>query len=163
MVCVAVIAKGEHSPNHLVGDPEAASLLMALDSVKATLVDDIPRTETPKPGTALAAAAFIALEPLGTGYSSLGHLSDYFFNEIKIDKSFVCQLDNGPYAQAIVKAVIVIAEAIGADVVAEGLELPSQIATVQQLGCTKGQGYYFSRPIPEPRWRQLLSNQNRLD
>ena len=105
----------------------------------------------------------LSLDDFGTGYSSLGHLSDYFFNEIKIDKSFVCQLDNGPYAQAIVKAVIVIAEAIGADVVAEGLELPSQIATVQQLGCTKGQGYYFSRPIPEPRWRQLLSNQNRLD
>lgn len=105
----------------------------------------------------------LSLDDFGTGYSSLGHLNDYFFDEIKIDKSFVCQLDNGPYAQSIVKAVIGIAAAIGADVVAEGLELPSQIATVQHLGCTKGQGYHFSRPIPEPSWRQLLTNQNGLD
>lgn len=105
----------------------------------------------------------LSLDDFGTGYSSLGHLSDYFFDEIKIDKSFVDQLHKGPYAQAIVEAVIVIAAAIGADVVAEGLELPSQIATVQQLGCTKGQGYYYSRPIPEPSWRQLLTSQNCLD
>lgn len=105
----------------------------------------------------------LSLDDFGTGYSSLEHLSDYSFNEIKIDKSFVCQLDNGPYAQAIVKAVIVIAAAIGADVVAEGLELPSQIATVQRLGCAKGQGYHYSRPLPEPSWRQLLTNQNCLN
>lgn len=101
----------------------------------------------------------LSLDDFGTGYSSLGHLNDYFFNEIKIDKSFISQLDESPYPQAIVKSVIVIAAAIDADVVAEGLELPSQIEIVQQLGCTKGQGYHYSRPVPEPRWRQLLIDQ----
>lgn len=101
----------------------------------------------------------LSLDDFGTGYSSLGHLNDYFFDEIKIDKSFVSQLDEGPYPQAIVKAVIVIAAAIGADVVAEGLESSSQITTVRRLGCTKGQGYHFSRPVPETRWRQLLIEQ----
>ncbi|MEA2117826.1 putative bifunctional diguanylate cyclase/phosphodiesterase [Halovibrio sp. HP20-50] len=104
----------------------------------------------------------LSLDDFGTGYSSLGHLKDYFFDEIKIDKSFISQLDDSPDPQAIVKAVIVIAEAIGADVVAEGLELTSQIAIVQQLGCSKGQGYYYSRPVPEPRWRQLLMEQKSL-
>ncbi len=104
----------------------------------------------------------LSLDDFGTGYSSLGHLNDYFFDEIKIDKSFVHQLDEGPYAQAIVKAVILIAAAINAEVIAEGVELPSQIATLQYLGCTKGQGFYFSRPVSEPSWRQLLMNQNAL-
>ncbi|PXX91793.1 hypothetical protein DIT71_07995 [Marinobacter vulgaris] len=102
----------------------------------------------------------LSLDDFGTGYSSLGHLNDYFFDEIKIDKSFIFQLDEGPYSQAIVKAVAVIAAALGADVVAEGLELVSQVATVRQLGCTKGQGYHFSRPVTESCWRQLLIDQN---
>ncbi|MDX1561244.1 MAG: PAS domain-containing protein, partial [Marinobacter sp.] len=64
VVCVAVILKDGEAPSHLVGDPEAAQLLMTLDSVQATLADGAPRTETPPPGTALEAAAFIAVEPL---------------------------------------------------------------------------------------------------
>lgn len=104
----------------------------------------------------------LSLDDFGTGYSSLGHLKDYFFNEIKIDKSFISQLDEGPYAQAIVKAIIFIAAAIGADVVAEGIELRKHIAALQLLGCTKGQGFHFSRAVPEPSWRQLLIGQKAL-
>lgn len=101
----------------------------------------------------------LSLDDFGTGYSSLAHLKDYLFDEIKIDKSFVSQLDQGPYAQAIVKAVILIAAAIGADVVAEGVELTSHIIALNHLGCTKGQGYHFSRPLSEPDWRQLMFDQ----
>ncbi|WP_341936415.1 sensor domain-containing protein [Marinimicrobium sp. C2-29] len=104
----------------------------------------------------------LSLDDFGTGYSSLGHLKDYFFDEIKIDKSFISQLDDGPYAQAIVQSVIVIAAAIGAEVVAEGIELPGHIATLRHLGCTKGQGFHFCRPVPEPVWRQLLVDQKAL-
>ncbi|MCE9680878.1 putative bifunctional diguanylate cyclase/phosphodiesterase [Halomonas alkalisoli] len=112
--------------------------------------------------TLTAMGVRLSLDDFGTGYSSLAHLNDYFFDEIKIDKSFVSQLDKGPYAQAIVKAVVVIAGAIGADVVAEGIEWSSHITTVLDLGCTKGQGFHFSRPVPEPRWRQLLLDQKAL-
>lgn len=101
----------------------------------------------------------LSLDDFGTGYSSLAHLNDYFFNEIKIDKSFVCQQDGGAYPEAIIKAVLVIAAAIGADVVAEGLELTSHIAAVRLLGCTEGQGYHYSCAVPEPSWRQLLIDQ----
>lgn len=104
----------------------------------------------------------LSLDDFGIGYSSLGHLKDYFFDEIKIDKSFVCQLANGPYARAIVKAIILIATAIDADVVAEGVELKSHIAALQQLGCTKGQGFYFSHALSEPDWRQFLIEQKAL-
>ena len=101
----------------------------------------------------------LSLDDFGTGYSSLGHLKDYFFDEIKIDKSFVAQLNEGPYAQAIVKAVIVIAAAIGADVIAEGVELENHISALRKLGCTKGQGFHYSRAVPEPEWRKLLVTQ----
>lgn len=104
----------------------------------------------------------LSLDDFGKGYSSLGHLNDYFFNEIKIDKSFVSQLDNGPYAQAIVRAVITIAAAIDADVVAEGVEVINNIAMLLQLGCTKGQGYHYSRPVAEVSFRELLSSGRRL-
>ncbi len=64
VVCAAVIIKDEDSPSHFVGDPEAAMLLITLDSVQATLADGIPRTETPPFDTALAETAFIAVEAL---------------------------------------------------------------------------------------------------
>ncbi|MFO8140304.1 MAG: EAL domain-containing protein, partial [Marinobacter sp.] len=64
VVCVAVIVKDGDAPSHLVGDPDAAKLLVTLDSVQATLADGIPRTEAPPFDTALAEAAFIAVEPL---------------------------------------------------------------------------------------------------
>lgn len=95
----------------------------------------------------------LSLDDFGTGYSSLAHLNDYMFDEIKIDKSFVRQLDESAYSQGIVRAVIVIAAAIGADVVAEGLELASEVTTVRKLGCTTGQGYFYSRPVTESSWR----------
>lgn len=106
-----------------------------------------------------AMGVHLSLDDFGTGYSSLGHLKDYPFDEIKIDKSFVWQLHESSYGRAIVEAVILIAASTGADVVAEGIESAAHVTTLQQLGCTKGQGFYYSRPVPEPSWRQLLIDQ----
>ncbi|MBS3805723.1 MAG: EAL domain-containing protein [Oleiphilaceae bacterium] len=99
----------------------------------------------------------LSLDDFGTGYSSLSYLKDYPFDEIKIDKYFVWQLDDGVYGQAIVKAVQAVASAMGAQIVAEGVESAHHAKTLRQLGCTIGQGFYFYRPMPEPQWRQLLA------
>lgn len=99
----------------------------------------------------------LSLDDFGTGYSSLGHLKDYPFDEIKIDKSFVWQLDDGAYGRAIVKAVDAIAVAIGAQIVAEGVESAHHAEVLKELGCSLGQGFYYNRPLPESQWRQLLS------
>jgi len=99
----------------------------------------------------------LSLDDFGTGYSSLGYLKDYPFDEIKIDKSFVWQLDDGAYGRAIVKAVHAVAEAIGAQIVAEGVESAHHAEVLKELGCTVGQGFYYNRPLPESQWRQLLS------
>ena len=99
----------------------------------------------------------LSLDDFGTGYSSLSYLKDYPFTEIKIDQSFISQLEDGAYGRAIVTAVRSMAEAIGAQVVAEGVETARQAELLEQLGCTLGQGFYYNRPLPEPQWRQLLS------
>ena len=99
----------------------------------------------------------LSLDDFGTGYSSLSYLKDYPFNEIKIDQSFVSQIEEGSYGRAIVQAVHLVAEAMGAQVVAEGVESARQAEILRQLGCTLGQGYHYNRPLPEPQWRRLLS------
>ena len=99
----------------------------------------------------------LSLDDFGTGYSSLSYLKDYPFNEIKIDQSFVAQLEDSGYGRAIVTAVRTMAEAIGATVVAEGVETAPQAAILKQLGCRLGQGYYYNRPLPEPQWGEMLS------
>ncbi|TQE98534.1 MAG: EAL domain-containing protein [Spiribacter salinus] len=98
----------------------------------------------------------LSLDDFGTGYSSLGHLHDYPFDEIKIDKTFIWQLNQGGYGQAVVKAVDAIAQAIKARVVAEGVESAEHVEALKSLGCDIGQGFYYHRPMPEAQWRQLL-------
>lgn len=85
-------------------------------------------------------------------------MKDYPFDEIKIDKSFVWQLDDGAYGQAIIKAVDAIAVALGAQIVAEGVESAHHAEALKELGCTLGQGFYYNRPLPEAQWRQLLGH-----
>ena len=96
------------------------------------------------------------------GYSSLSYLKHYPFDEIKIDKSFISQLNGGAYDEAIIQAVITIANAIDANVVAEGIESDEQLAILRQLGCTTGQGFFFSRPLPESHWWQLLFSEKKF-
>jgi PAS domain S-box-containing protein/diguanylate cyclase (GGDEF)-like protein len=104
----------------------------------------------------------LSLDDFGTGYSSLSHLKNYPFNEIKIDKSFVWQLNEDGYGQAIVRAVQAVAESIGAQTVAEGVESAYHAKTLQALGCNIGQGFYFNRPMSEALWRQLLTVSERF-
>ena len=94
---------------------------------------------------------------MGRSLSSLGHLRDYPFDEIKIDKTFISQLDDGAYARAMIKAVHAVDEAIGAQVVAEGVESRYHVKSLRDLGGTVGQGFLYSRPLSKLQWRQLLS------
>ena len=100
----------------------------------------------------------LSLDDFGTGYSSLGHLKNYAFDEIKIDKSFTWQLNDGHYGEAIVRAIDAIATAIDAQVVAEGVESDHHVAVLQRLGCRIGQGFHYYRPMPELQWRGELDN-----
>jgi diguanylate cyclase (GGDEF)-like protein/PAS domain S-box-containing protein len=91
----------------------------------------------------------MAMDDFGTGTSSLACLRDYPFDTIKIDRSFVNNLTANPDVLAVIHATITLVENLGRAGVAEGVETAAQVAILQSLGCRYGQGYYFSRPVPE--------------
>ncbi len=89
-----------------------------------------------------------ALDDFGTGYSSLGYIHKYPFTKIKVDRSFVSGPDINSKSNAIIWAVAELGAKLGMEIVAEGIETAEQVARVQAAGCTMGQGYHFSRPVP---------------
>ena len=89
----------------------------------------------------------IALDDFGTGYSSLNYLRSFPFDKIKIDRCFVSELLDRADCQAIVRSIISLADELGMDTVAEGVETREQLAWLTQHGCCEAQGYYISRPI----------------
>lgn len=100
----------------------------------------------------------LALDDFGTGYSSLGYLSRTRFSTIKIDRSFVQGASkNVPEAIAIIRAVVALAQSLGMATTAEGVETEAEHHLVEQLGCTKVQGYYFGRPLPVDEARTLAN------
>lgn len=90
----------------------------------------------------------IALDDFGTGFSSLSYLSKFRWDELKIDRSFVKNLDEGSLGLAIIQAILVLAKELGAKVIVEGIESQKQVQLLLQTGCHIGQGFLFGRPEP---------------
>ena len=98
----------------------------------------------------------IAIDDFGTGYSSLNYLHRFPIDAIKLDRSFIAQLPGNRENEAIVRAIIAMADALGLSVVAEGVETREQLNLIRQLGCYEVQGYCFSRPVPATDFAKLL-------
>ncbi|WP_394222043.1 EAL domain-containing protein [Alteromonas gracilis] len=107
-------------------------------------------------GELKAMGFMIALDDFGTGYSSLKYLKDFPIDVLKIDKSFVegIGLDSGN--EAIILATLRMAESLGLECVAEGIETIEQVKFFQMNGCSYLQGYYFSKPVAEDNCLALL-------
>ncbi len=86
----------------------------------------------------------LCIDDFGTGYSSLSRLHEFPVDTLKIDRAFVQEIDSDRLKIALVKTIITLADSLGMQVVAEGIETQAQCRQLQQLGCTHGQGYYFS-------------------
>ncbi|MGQ0521014.1 MAG: putative bifunctional diguanylate cyclase/phosphodiesterase [Actinomycetota bacterium] len=89
----------------------------------------------------------LAIDDFGTGYSSLSYLRTLPFDVLKLDKQFIDGVDAGPGASAFALAIIKLAQTLGIETVAEGVERPSQAAELARLGCGMAQGYHFARPL----------------
>jgi len=89
----------------------------------------------------------LAIDDFGTGYSSLNYLRRFPIDELKIDRSFVASLDDGPAQSAVVLSILRLGETLHLETVAEGIEEPSQLAALRDLGADFGQGYLFARPL----------------
>lgn len=100
----------------------------------------------------------IALDDFGTGYASLSHLKQFPVNVIKIDRSFVSNLEADAGNAAIINAVLSLGQSLGIMVTAEGVESAAQVAYLRKYGGDLGQGYYFGRPMPGEEVAQFLKS-----
>nr|HML30659.1 EAL domain-containing protein [Hyphomicrobium sp.] len=101
----------------------------------------------------------ISMDDFGTGYSSLGYLRKFPFDKIKIDRSFIQDLEANPDSIAIVRAVASIGSALGMATTAEGVETEAELAQLRHEGCTEVQGYLFSEPLPAKEIATLMALQ----
>ena len=104
-----------------------------------------------------------ALDDFGTGYSSLGYINSFPFKKIKVDRSFVSGPNVGRKSDAIIRAVAEMGATLEMDIVAEGLETLEQVQAVRAAGCTQGQGFYFSRAVPDYLAAMLIAQERDAD
>jgi diguanylate cyclase (GGDEF)-like protein/PAS domain S-box-containing protein len=99
------------------------------------------------------------LDDFGTGYSSLAYLHNFPVHALKVDQSFVSRLDGSSQQSAIVKAIVSLAQNLGMEVVAEGVETREQADALRALSCRRGQGFLFARPLPAEKAERLLAGE----
>jgi len=99
----------------------------------------------------------VAIDDFGTGFSSLSYLRDLDVDVLKVDKSFVFSLGVDPASAAIVRTILTLAEMLHLEVIVEGVENPSQLKQLEELGGSLVQGYLFGRPVPASKLPAMLS------
>jgi diguanylate cyclase (GGDEF)-like protein len=99
----------------------------------------------------------IAMDDFGTGYSSLSYLRSFPFDKIKIDRSFIKDIERNRDSAVIIKAIASLGQSLGIDTTAEGIETPEQLELVRRAGCTEMQGYLASPPRPAAEAADLIA------
>jgi diguanylate cyclase (GGDEF)-like protein/PAS domain S-box-containing protein len=144
-----------HALENLITAPGIEPSLLCLEITESVLMEDVDYFskvlhELQAIGTRLS------IDDFGTGYSSLAYLRRFPVDELKIDRSFVTNVDSDPYDATLVAAVIAIGDALGLRVVAEGVETTEELAALRELGCQYAQGYLFARPCSFDQYVQFL-------
>ena len=101
------------------------------------------------------------LDDFGSGYASLGYLTRFAFDKLKIDRSFTARLTDTAGTRTIVNAVLRMSQALGIAVTAEGVETREQLDILVQAGCDELQGFFFSKPVPLAAVPDLLAGLER--
>lgn len=103
------------------------------------------------------AGAKVALDDFGTGYSSLSHVQTLPLDKLKIDRSFVKDIETNTTSQTIVRSILALCHGMHMECVAEGAETESQVRFLQAMGCQFIQGYYFAKPMPKEQVQSYLA------
>jgi diguanylate cyclase (GGDEF)-like protein/PAS domain S-box-containing protein len=129
---------------------------LTLELTESVLLDTNPSTMTTIADVD-ALGVRLAMDDFGTGYSSLSYLRRLPVNELKLDRSFVADLEGDETARALSSAIIGIGRSLGLTVVAEGVETPAQQALLQTLGYPIAQGYLYGRPMSGAHFAEWLA------
>lgn len=128
---------------------------VAVEITEGILLENRPEV-VEKLGAFRDAGVHISLDDFGTGYSSMAYLKKFAIDILKIDRSFVSDMDCCESDRAIAEAIIAMAHRLGIRVVAEGVENAAQCALLAAAGCDYAQGYHFARPMPAQAFRDYL-------
>jgi len=136
---------------------EGDSSGLTIELTESALADDSQRVQRFLAG-ARELGCKIALDDFGTGYSSLSYLRHYVFDVLKIDKSFIDEMEN-TRDYGLVASIVSMGRILGMRIVAEGVETDEQLRQLRQIGCDFVQGYYFSRPLPAAEFHDFVRHQ----
>jgi diguanylate cyclase (GGDEF)-like protein len=134
---------------------------LELELTESTIMTE-PSTVVPILHSLKGLGVHLAIDDFGTGYSSLSCLKHFPIDRLKIDRSFVSDIDSNPDGAAIAEAIISMARSLRIEVVAEGVENAQQLAFLRSRNCWMMQGYYFSEPLPPEACARLLADDKRL-
>ena len=131
----------------MLAETVAAPELLKLELTETLLLEN-PQDAIQKMAALQKYRVRFSLDDFGTGYSSLAYLRDLPLSQLKIDKSFVNNLGQDDRATAIVRTIVTMANNLGLDVIAEGVETAEQQQALSANGCLIYQGYLFGKPVP---------------
>ncbi len=134
---------------------------LTLEITETILIED-PDAAVEQLKALKALGVRVAIDDFGTGYSSLSYLTRFPIDTLKIDGSFVASLSSGPDGNIVARIIVELGEALGLDVIAEGVERADQLASLLDLGCRRGQGYLFARALDVESMEAFLARRPRL-
>ena len=102
------------------------------------------------------------VDDFGTGYSSLSYLQTFKYDTLKIDRSFVNQMDSDKGSGAIVQTIIALGKLLNMNIIAEGVENRTQLERLRELKCPQVQGFLFSRPVDSESASHILSTPDKF-
>ena len=159
-VSAAQFERPDLVPNILAAlrDHQVDPSLIEIEITETMVMSDFARTQE-RMRRLREVGVQISIDDFGTGFSNLSQLSRLPFSVLKVDKSLIADIGQNPKSEAIIKAIVHMAHALGHKVIAEGIEQPEQHSFVRRLGCDQAQGFLFGAAMPAgslPAWRDAL-------
>lgn len=145
--------------SNLLSEFKVEPEMLTLEVTESAIMSD-PQSALSALNTLKRMGIELSIDDFGTGYSSMAQLKDMPVHELKIDKAFVLNLANNKDDQIMVKTMVSLAQNLSLKTVAEGVEDPQSLAILSDIGCTKAQGFYLSKPLPEVQFNAWLDSFN---
>jgi EAL domain-containing protein (putative c-di-GMP-specific phosphodiesterase class I) len=119
---------------------------LTLEITETTLMRD-PKETAVRLAAIKELGVRLAIDDFGTGYSSLSHLQQLPVDSLKIDRSFICQLNDNPDGEKLIRTLVQLGKALSIETLAEGIEQQDELSLLRDEQCDSGQGFLFAKPL----------------